>query len=336
MIFYKEDKTSDPYNELWNRDEWKHPLECADKMQFPLIVTLEPTNACPNRCLYCSRQLMNRKIGFMSLDIMERIAKECGENNAAIRHGGFGEPLVHPQVVELMRICKKHNVLTTIFSGCKGLTEDMMKEFVDMGLDEIRFSSSGITPDEHNYVRKNSDFYEDFDSRIKMAYDVRDKMGATKPFFTVYTNVIDYDSETFKNNIDKYKNEYLQYADKVDVDLTMFSRVKELEHVKPLYTEQTLTEKYKRCVTLFLKQIVHWNGDVFACDRAFNFEEDYYLGTLGKDNFTIEKGFKSKKMANLRKEVSYNLNHSKHKLCKDCYSNTTKWDFLYKNSNNNT
>ena len=326
MIFYRNKRSDDPYIELWSRKEWLHPIENADTMKFPLIITVEPTNACQNKCIYCSRQLMDRKVGYMTLNRMELIAKEAGENNAAIRHGGFGEPLMHPKIVDIIAICKKYNVLATIFTNCNLLTEDMMRAFVDLGLDEIRFSSSGITPEEHNRIRRNSDYHRDFDKKLKMAYEVRQKMGATRPFLTLYTNVIDYDSEMFTRNIKNYKRKYLRYADKIDIDLTMFSRVKGLDHVKALYKAQKVEEVYKKCVTLFLKMIVHWNGDTFACDRVYNYQDEYYLGAVGRDGFTIKKGYHSGKMSHLRKMLSYTKNHADFILCKDCYSNTRKWD----------
>jgi wyosine [tRNA(Phe)-imidazoG37] synthetase (radical SAM superfamily) len=326
MIFYKNKRNDDPYIELWSRKEWLDPIENADSMDFPLIITVEPTNACQNKCLYCSRQLMDRKIGYMTLENLELIAKEAGENNAAIRHGGFGEPLLHPKIVDIIEICKKYNVLTTIFTNCNLLTEDMMGAFVDLGLDEIRFSSSGITHEEHNRIRRNSDYHRDFDEKLTMAYEVREKMNATRPFLTLYTNVIDYNNDIFEKNIESYKQKYLKYADKIDIDLTMFSRVKNLDHVKNLYKDQKVEEVHKKCVTLFLKFIVHWNGDTFACDRVYNYDGEYYLGAVGRDGFTINEGYHSTKMQKLRDNLSFDMKHNDFTLCQDCYSNTTKWE----------
>jgi len=269
---------------------------------------------------------MKRKSGFMNLDTMEKIAKEAGENKVAIRHGGFGEPLLHPKITELVEICKKHNALTTIFTNCNRLTEDMMRSFVKSGLDEIRFSSSGITDEEHNMIRKNSNYQADFDEKIMMAYRIREEMNSDKPFFTIYTNVISYDDDTFKENIEAYKKKYIQFADKIDIDLTMFSRVKELKHVKSLYQKQTINEQHKPCVTLFLKVIVHWNGDVYACDIPYNHEDTYYLGNMHDKGFTIKKSYNSEKIKKLRGDLSFDLKHNEYKLCKDCFSNTNKWE----------
>ena len=326
MIWYKTSKNDDPYNELWSRKEWLYPIENADKMRFPLVVTVEPTNACQNNCLYCSRSIMNRETGYLKLGIMEKIAKESSENNAAIRHGGFGEPLLHPNIVDIIARCKKHNVLTTIFSNCKPLTDDMMKAFVDLGLDEIRFSSSGITPEEHNKIRVNSDYYKDFHNKLIRMFEIREKLNAKKPYLTLYTNVMDYDSKTFTENIEQYKDEYIQYADKIDIDLTMLSRVKELDRVKDLYVNHTVKEVHKRCTTLFLKVIVQWNGDIFGCDCVYNYEPDFHIGNICNTGSAIKRSYNSQKMHKLRNALSFNMNHDKYKLCSCCYSNTNKWD----------
>jgi MoaA/NifB/PqqE/SkfB family radical SAM enzyme len=326
MRWYKTSPESDPYHELWARKEWLAPLENRDTIRFPHVITVEPTNVCQNKCLYCSRQLMNRKYGYLAPEIMERISREAAGRSTCVRHGGFGEPLLHPKIVDLIAASKRHGVLTTIFTNGNLLTEDMMNAFIDLGLDEIRFSSSGITPGEHNRVRKNSDYHTDFDRKLEMAFRLREKKGSVRPFLTLYTNVLDYGAETFVENIDGYKDRYLQIADKVDIDLTMFSRVKDLSHVRPLYEAQTVEEIHKPCVTLYLKVIVHWNGDVFCCDCAYNYEEEFFLGNLTDSGFSIEKGFCSEKINTLRQQLSVSMNHDRFALCRACFANTTKWD----------
>ena len=325
MIWYKKSQEQDPYHELWSREQWLHPIENAERMTFPLVVTAEPTNACQNKCLYCSRQLMKREIGYMTKETMERISREAAAHRAAIRHGGFGEPLMHPEIVDLIAINKKQGALTTIFTNCNLLTEEMVRRFVDLGLDEIRFSSSGISPEEHNAIRRNSDYHADFERKLEMAHNVREKMNAQRPFLTLYTNVIDYGTENFKSNIDNYQKRYMSFADKIDIDLTMFSRVKELDQVQHLYQQQSVHEEHKPCVTLFLKVIVHWNGDVFGCDCAYNHEPDFYLGNLGQKGYSIEEGYRSEKMRDLRAQLSYSMQHDHFSLCRECFSNTTKW-----------
>lgn len=326
MIWYKDNIDSDPYIELWRRKEWLYPFENPGREVFPLIITVEPTNHCQNDCLYCCRQMMTRKKGFMSLELMEKTAQVAGENKSAIRHGGFGEPLLHKQITEFIALSNKYNVLTTIFTNGTYLTEEMMHLFIDHELDEIRFSSTGISPTEHNQIRQPSDFYKDFESKLKMAYRVKQERDSQKPFLTVYTHVATYDDENFKNNVLKYKDKHLQYADKVDIDLTMYSRVKHIDRVKNVEEKTIIKEEYEPCVILYLKNIVHWNGDVFACDIPFNHEESHALGNLMDEHFDLKRENNSFKVQKLRADLCNDLKHKQYGICKDCYSNTTKWD----------
>lgn len=327
MIFFKTTPESDPFYDLWNSPEWLFPFENKKKLVFPKILTIEPTNACQNECVYCLMRLMDRPTGRMSLDSMKKIAEEASKFNASIRFGGFGEPLIHKKIIELVEICKHYGVRTSIFTNGKLLTENMLAKFCEFGLDEIRFSGAGLTPQRHEEIRVNSDYDKDFRKPIMLASAVRNKMQVKKPFYCIYTNVFSYDEAEFIDWKDEYVDDYLQYVDKVDIDLTNFSRVKDLEATKPYYKKQTIHQVYKPCVTLYHKNIIHWNGDVFACDIPYDFMDEYHLGNINDEGTTIHDLYHSNKMRDLRVRTD-NLEHANMPLCKDCYSNTTKYDGL--------
>jgi radical SAM protein with 4Fe4S-binding SPASM domain len=325
MIQYKTNKEQDPYFALWQRPTWLHPIENAKNIRFPLIVTVEPTNRCNLTCLYCSRQLMDRPIGLMSEKVFDKIVNECAKHDSAIRHGGFGEPFLHPKMDKFLEMSNKAGVLTTVFTNGKGMTEKMMQGMVEHQLDEIRFSTSGVTAAEHEHIRKGSQYKKDFEDKIRRVSEIRQEKSSFKPYMTVYSNVMSYEDPKFKAELESYQTHFLQWADKVDIDLTMFSRVKELDHVKELYEHQTVQEVHKPCVDLFLKIVVHWNGDVFACDKIFNRDEIYLLGNLEEEGSSIEEMVQSSKMQALRQKLSFGKGHMDFPTCKDCFSNTTKW-----------
>jgi radical SAM protein with 4Fe4S-binding SPASM domain len=262
----------------------------------------------------------------MSLEVMGRVADEAAQYKASVRFGGFGEPLLHRGISKLVEQCKARNIRTTIFTNATPLNKDMMEEFCILGLDEIRFSSSGITPEEHNDIRRKSDYEKDFKEKILMAHEVKRRINTVKPYVTIYTNVFDYGRENFEKQKAEYVSYYLNYVDKIDIDLTNLSRVKELEEVKAYYPKQTIEQKYKPCVTLYHKFIIHWNGDVFACDIPYDFEEAYFLGNLN-DNVSMFDMYHSEKIKNLRR-MTETFQHEHLKLCKDCYSSTYKYEQL--------
>ncbi len=325
MIFYRTIKEDDPYYFLWSSDEWLHPFENRHKLIFPKIITVEPTNYCTNDCLYCVRQLMYRKKGFMSLDIFKKIVDESAEYNAAIRYGGFGEPLMHKKIIEFVKMCNNKKLVNTIFSNSKLLNEKIIHQLSENELTEFIFSSAGLTPESHNTIRKNSDYKNDFLSKIELFASIKEKYGYKKPYLKIYTNVFSYNEPDIEKKLYEYKNFFLKFVDKVDIDLTNFSRVKHLDKIKNYYEKQDVKEIYKPCVTLYHKFIVQWNGDVFACDMPYNFEEDYFHGNI--KTTTLKKCYDSEKQ-NFFRRMTEDLKHSELKLCRNCFSNTNKYEIL--------
>lgn len=326
MIYFKTKPEDDPYYNLWHSKEWLYPFENLDTLKFPKILTVEPVNICQNDCVYCSINLMDRKTGVMSIETMEIIAKEASQYGASIRFGGFGEPLINKNFVEFIKICQQYNVRTTLFTNGKLLSENIMRDFCRYGLSEIRFSGSGMDKETHESVRVGSKYDEDFKDKIIMANRIRKEMNSTYPYFTIYTNVYSYEDETFIKNRQSYVDFYIEYVDKIDIDLTNLSRVKDLEKVKPHYEKNGIKQIHKPCVTLYHKFIIHWNGDVFACDIPFNYEDDYFLGNLN-DNITMYDLYNGTKIEELRRKTQ-NLEHNELPLCKDCFANTNKYDEL--------
>jgi len=326
MIYFKTKSEDDPYYDLWNSKEWLHPFDNLDTLTFPKILTVEPVNICQNKCVYCSMNIMDRDVGFMTIETMQQIAQEASKYNASIRFGGFGEPLVNKDFPEFVKICKDNNIRTTLFTNGKLLNEKNMELFCKYGLDEIRFSGAGMDKETHENVRVRSSYDLDFKEKIMMADSIRKSAGVSKPYFTIYTHVYSYDNESFRKNEEEYVKFYMNYVDKIDIDLTNLSRVKENKGIKEHVNKQTIDQIYKPCVTLFHKFIIHWNGDVFACDVPYSFQEEYFLGNLN-DNISMYEMYHSKKIRDLRVKTQ-KLEHSNLPLCKDCYSNTNKYDEL--------
>ena len=329
MIYYKTKPQDDPYYDLWHSPEWLFPFENKDKLIFPVILTVEPVNICQNTCIYCNMRLMDRETGFMSRHIMERIIGEAAHYGASIRFGGFGEPLVHKEIKELVEACKTNKIRTTIFTNASLLNEDMMRSFCKSGLDEIRFSTSGLSATAHNEIRRNSDWNKDFRQKVIMANRIKKEMGCEKPYLAVFPCVFDYDSDEFKLNVDRYVKDFLIYVDKIDIDLIDLSRVRHLEEIKPYYPKTIIKEVYKPCVALYHKMLIHWNGDLFACDVVYNFDEAYYCGNLNDEHISIYDMYHSEKVNRLRERTEA-FRHRDLPLCRDCYQTTYKYEDLKK------
>jgi len=76
-------------------------------LKGPRIIFIEPTNYCNYKCTICPITSMKRKKGFMNLDLFKKIVDEA--SNIGIKRINlqmYGEPLLHPKLLEMIRYAK--------------------------------------------------------------------------------------------------------------------------------------------------------------------------------------------------------------------------------------
>ncbi len=132
-----------------------------DWVFWPLLdhVQVEITTACHNACTYCTRTAFRRSGAWpeavMSVDLYRRILpgiarglRAGGERVPYLHLQGWGEPLLHPDFVEMLRLAKQAGCRVGTTTGGRELNRDFARVLVDEGLDLIAFSVAGI--DERN------------------------------------------------------------------------------------------------------------------------------------------------------------------------------------------
>jgi MoaA/NifB/PqqE/SkfB family radical SAM enzyme len=70
---------------------------------------------------------------------------------------GWGEPLLHPHFLEMVRICKDHGKHVGFTTNGMFLTEHTARRLVDMQIDIVAVSLAGTTAATHNRIRKGTD-----------------------------------------------------------------------------------------------------------------------------------------------------------------------------------
>jgi MoaA/NifB/PqqE/SkfB family radical SAM enzyme len=108
---------------------------------FPRRVNIELTNYCNQRCTLCPRQAFTRPLGFMARDLFERVVRECAQHPTRLWLHFLGEPLLHRDVVRMVRVAKNAGVgevgLSTNAVTLRGRLAD---ELLASGLDRLECS----------------------------------------------------------------------------------------------------------------------------------------------------------------------------------------------------
>ena len=92
------------------RDSQKQPV--SDIMSTLQSIEINPSEMCNRSCVFCPRtdpSLYKNKKEFIKLSTCETIAQQLIEINYTGRIGlvGFGEPTLHPQIIDCIRILRK-------------------------------------------------------------------------------------------------------------------------------------------------------------------------------------------------------------------------------------
>lgn len=102
-------------------------------------IDINPTELCNRTCVFCPRNdpgsYPNQNL-HISLALIDKIAEELKQLNyrGAIAFSGFGEPLLHPHIVEVASRFGKAIRLEIITNGDK-LTPDLIHRLVEAGVD---------------------------------------------------------------------------------------------------------------------------------------------------------------------------------------------------------
>jgi len=161
-----------------NRIQWKYyPKRIVP--HFPLNVDIEVSSKCQIKCDHCFRQYMD--IGendFMPMDMYKKIVSECGEEGLfTLKFSMRGEPLLHPNIVEMVQYAKEKGVKEVWINTNGGpITEDLAYGLIKSGVDWITVSFDGLGS-MYESIRKPLK-YEDSLKKLKLLRQVRDNLNA--------------------------------------------------------------------------------------------------------------------------------------------------------------
>lgn len=287
---------------------------------FPEIIDIELTNTCNFKCLFCptGTRSIQRHQGLMDDDIFYKIIDETKKYNTAIRFIRWGEPTVHPKLIEYIKYIKKvsHSLIHINTNGSL-LTEDMMNEFVKIPLDSLKFSFQGVDKKSYEEMRNNT-FYYGLMNNIKKMHEIRGKK--EYPYIHVSTSIT---YETQKQ-VEEFKRLLEPYTDLVTVGRTIMEHI-DIDKIKLNEEEKSTLIKLKKeesvvkihpeiCPEVYHKLSINWDGTVTAC--CGDFDGLMIVGDLKYQ--TLKEIWMCDKMKNYR-DILAQKRFDDIPLCRTCY-----------------
>ncbi len=130
--------------------------------KFPEALQIEVTNKCNFNCQMCIRRVWNAKPLDMDITLYKKIAETCFPFLKRLVLYGFGEPFIHPQILEMLRIARKRLPdIGEILISTNGslITPEIAGKIVkEIDVDFISFSIDTVSQDKLRHLREGSDF----------------------------------------------------------------------------------------------------------------------------------------------------------------------------------
>ncbi|MGE5528338.1 MAG: alpha/beta fold hydrolase [Patescibacteria group bacterium] len=123
----------------------------------PAIANIEITTCCNLGCRFCARSRLRKRNEHMPLQRFRDILALL-PNTYKIVLVGLGEPLLHPQLIELIQFAKAQKRKVGLVTNGMLLHAELSRRLLEAGLDAITFSIDGFDAESSKNVRQGTDF----------------------------------------------------------------------------------------------------------------------------------------------------------------------------------
>ncbi len=287
-------------NQLQDRMKWYLAPRFYYVVDFPTHLEIEASVGCQMRCPMCKREQMpnDLKYGNMDFDLYKKIIDEASARGVySIKLSWRGEPLLNPNIVEMIKYAKQKNIKDVAFlTNGERLKSELSIRLIESGLDWISISVDGMN-EIYNRIRWPETF-NGISQKIKFFKQYRDQHGYKKPLIRIQTiwSAVKNDPDSYFRFFEKLTDKVYIIADQHRFDLISFPRV----------------SKFK-CPMPWQRMAVGWNGIVMKCVCDYN--EYEIVGDVKKQSlYEIWHGEKMNKYRSLiRKGKIYTM-----KSCATC------------------
>lgn len=301
-------------NDIINRIEIK--LRNTHLISKPVEMSIEPTLQCNSNCIMCNRNFNRKETkyaeGFLSWDILMK-AKPFIRYAKQISFGGFGEALLHPEYIAMLKEIKKTNPFVYFFTNGALMTDEIGRGLVDGRMDMIYVSIGGATRETYKNIR-GIDAFEEVVNNIMLITKYKRKSGKKRPILAF--NVV-----AMKSLLPELES-LVKLAYDIGVEHIAFPNlvvqgpeIKEeslwlnIEHSEKAFRNANLLAvklgiEFRPpnlriceldCKNFFRRISINWDGTVRSCAP-----ERYLIGDLKKDS--IDSIWNSNGMIKLRKD----------------------------------
>lgn len=278
---------------------------------FPRLLKVEPTNACNLKCVMCPRNVSTYPIGYMKFKLFKKIVDQCKGKQTLIHLFFLGEPLLHPQLYDMLFYASSKNVSVGITTNGTLLNEENAEWLLKYSAG-VTVSVDGVDADSYEKIRVGADFNKVLQN-VECLCRVAENVTPKKPV-KIVTIVPDDDSEAVE-----YILKVLSLWKNSDLRISPIQRqkhpdtfwIKNGQNI-PVNIPKKI-ERKKVCRDGLTGLVIRWDGKITFCCGDINTEI-----SLGDANYDkIEEIWNSPSLWDIRKKI-ITLDFDSIVACKKC------------------
>lgn len=249
----------------------RHRLEEVIPLDGPYTLAIDPSNLCNFKCNFCAIQYKDEKLNFkkqfMSLELFQKIIddlKAFPERLKVLRVNGQGEPLLNPDICEMIRYAKESRAadyIELITNGSQ-LSPELNRKLIDSGIDRIRISIEALDQEGYQHISGTKIDYEKFLANIKDLHDISGQC-------EIYCKIVDVTVPTEEDK-NKFFTMFGEICDRMFIDnvIPLWSDFEELNASASAAGKGVHGQKVENvvvCPYSFYSLIINPDGEVTAC-----------------------------------------------------------------------
>lgn len=254
----------------------------------PFFIKIEPTNRCNLRCKGClhadGRPELKQKgiLGQIDFSLFKKIVDELDQYLLKVSLYSMGEPLLYPNIAEMIKYLSDKNIGSTISSNLNYLPKELAKKIVRNQLTHLIISLDGPNKKTYNNYRIGGNF-EKVISNIKLICSEKKNQNSKYP-------VIEIQMIKFKHT----KQEDIIKMKKLVKELGA-NRLNLKDDVSPRYYKPAPVEG--KCFWLYGNPSISSDGDLEPCCNFYKHKNQSFGDTTKN---SINEIYNNEKYQNAR------------------------------------
>ncbi|MFT4878083.1 MAG: radical SAM protein with 4Fe4S-binding SPASM domain [Flavobacteriales bacterium] len=296
---------------------------------LPFSISVEPTTACNLGCPECPSGLkkFSRATGKMAPSTLKKLLHETGKSLGNMIFYFQGEPYLHPEFTELVKVASDKGIYTTTSTNAHFLTPKAARKTIESGLSRLIISVDGTTQEVYESYRIHGKLEKVIEG-TKNILAMKKEMGSKTPhvifqFLVVRPNEHQIDDvhklakELGVNEVRLKTAQVYEYENGNELipNDQAYSRYTQMENGKWRLKNKLLNQ----CWRMWQGCVITWDGNVVPC--CFDKDATYNLGSTSEQTFTSI--WRDKSYQNFRGSVL--KSRSEIDICKNCTEGTKVW-----------